>query len=298
MKICHVTAADDRWASYRYRVAIPAPFLNDLGAEVYVDTEPMPEALNVYHKHFTDTQPMIARTGGIFDITDHHFRNEELAPHYRHMCGMADLITCSSRELVRVIRRETGRASMYVPDPYEFPEAPCSWPGSQSRTLWFGHQTNFKTLEHINFDGPLEIVTSCEQPVGKVNVRMRPWNHENMLQAFSRADFVILPQFDDEKSRAKGNNRAVNALRQGRFVIASRIPSYEELGDYIYLVDNRDMLEGIEWARQNMENAEIMVMTGQTYVAREYSPERVASEWLAAFEEASKAESRVRQTTA
>jgi len=63
-----------------------------------------------------------------------------------------------------------------------------------------------------------------------------PWSLDYMTSAFEACDAVIIPQLaEDTRKRAKSNNRLVDALQAGRFVVAHAIPSYTELRDYCWL---------------------------------------------------------------
>lgn len=277
-------------ASYRYRTVIPGVELTRLGHEVIITPEPVSGAVHVYHKYHLDEDQHLAEllplTGGVYDITDDHFDQplRDIGRLYRRMAAQATALTCSSEALAARILGVTGRNAVVIPDPYEYPEAPHTWRGG-FRILWYGHPLNFATLRNVELDGPLEIITECK-PGGHTNVIMTPWSHETMLRGFERADVVILPQLDDPKSQAKSPNRLVNALRQGRFVVASRTPAYQEFEDYVYLTDDRErgMMEGVQWARAHPEAVSAMVTAGQAYVAERYSPARVAQQWLTVLE--------------
>jgi len=281
--INHVCTMNEERATWRYRVAIPAPAIQALGHEVWTDDKPRDGAVNVWHKH-GKYLPWDRFEGGVFDVTDDHFNNER-REHYIKHCKAARVVTTSSHAMADRIAEETGVDAVYIPDAYEFPHRPHEWHGGQS-VMWFGHGSNFDTLRNVQLDCPLEVVTNCTHPGGDGNVRMTPWSHETMLRAFSRHDIVIIPQFMDRaKESAKGNNRAVNALRQGKVVIASDIPSHRELDDYIYIVRGQEtFLDGIQWARANPDAAATMVAAGQAYVQRWYSPEEAASRWVEALE--------------
>jgi hypothetical protein len=296
MRVHHVTAdLDGILASTRYRAMIPGAELVRAGHDVSLGETPQPGAINVFHKAFDESFPAWLREfGGVFDVTDFHFANH-LGDRYLACCDAADMVTCSSRRLVELIADRTGRSPIFIPDPYEFPERRHEWRGG-ARVLWFGHEVNFRTLSGVELDCHLEVITGCKEPTSKPNVRMTPYSHAAMLEGFERADIVILPQDpDDPKASAKGANRAVNALRQGKFVVASPIPAYRELEDFIYLSDDAtDMLTGIRWGRAHPEAVAAMVDAGQAYIERHYSPAVAAQQWLGALEALHETESRKR----
>ena len=281
MNICHVCTWNDDRATFRYRVGIPAPELWTLGHAVHVNDAPMEGATNVWHKHGKYLPWDLFEPGrDAFDVTDDHFAGDK-RKHYTDICEKARIVTTSSPAMADRIKVETGRDALYIPDALEFPIIAHEWHGGRS-CMWFGHGANFATLASVKIDCPLEIVTNCSRPGSRTNVRMTPWSHNAMLRAFKRHDIVIIPQGKDAKSQAKGNNRAVNALAQGKFVVAHPTPSHKELEDFIYVTD--DILEGIQWGRAHPENVAVMVAAGQVYAAWRYSASASASAWADALE--------------
>jgi hypothetical protein len=284
MKICHVTPDQEGvLASTRYRILIPGAELAKAGHEVWVDSRPSTTAdLNVWHKHgniaFID---QLQAFGGVFDITDGHFDTPELGDYYYNMARSATAVTCSSPWLAEFIGDHTGVSATYVPDPYEFPERPVDWQGGLS-ALWYGSRPNFRTLEGIELDCPLEMITAAPEPVAKVNVRLTPYTREAMLDGFSRHDIVIIPVAKLARKYVNNANRAVNALRQGKFVVAHDIPAHRELEDFLYIADR--MLDGIEWARAHPASVKAMIEAGQDYIRDRFSPAAAAAGWRSVFE--------------
>jgi hypothetical protein len=192
------------------------------------------------------------------------------------MTRTATAVTASSPWLAEFIEEKTGVVAKYIPDPYEFPERPFEWHGGGS-VLWFGSNPNFHTLKGVELDCQLEIITGCNEPGSKVNVRMTPYSRQAMLLGFERNDIVIIPVAKLARKYVNNANRAVNALRQGKFIVAHDIPAHRELQDFIYIAD--EMLEGIQWARAHPAAAKAMVDAGQDYIAERFSPAKAAAGW-------------------
>ena len=75
----------------------------------------------------------------------------------------------------------------------------------------------------------------------------------------------------------KGNNRPVDALRQGRFVITNAtIPSWMKLNKFIWC---GDINEGIKWAINNPKEVIKKIEEGQKLVGSLYTPEAITKEW-------------------
>jgi hypothetical protein len=149
-------------------------------------------------------------------------------------------------------------------DPYEFPEVEPHVAGVN--LLWYGHAVNLPGLMRVIRsldDYPLMIVSNSPMAM--------PWSHEEMLRQFAKADIVVLPATEDYKSP----NRAVEAIRQGCFVVAEPHPAIEEIpGIYI-----GSLKEGVEWVRQNLSEANLRVRLAQRYISARFSPRTLASAW-------------------
>jgi hypothetical protein len=285
VKINHITPDQEGvLASTRYRIIIPGGELARQGHEIWVDTEPSTDAtVNVWHKAGNaQSVEDLARLGGIFDVTDGHYDTEELSDWYYTMTRTATAVTASGPWLAEFIEERTGVPATYVPDPYEFPERPFEWHGGAS-VMWFGSLPNFRSLRGVELDCPLEIITAVPEPDSKVNVKATPYSRQAMLDGFAKHDVVILPYLTDvPRKHANNANRAINALRQGKFVVCHDIPAHRELQDFVYIADR--ILDGIEWARAHPASAKAMVEAGQAYIRDRWSPARAAEGWRQVFE--------------
>ena len=247
-------------ASGRYRSIIPAQQLHRLGVEQGNDWL-------IIGKHGWN---WAKETDGFkrvcFDVCDDHFAGQH-GDHYRRICDAADLVTCNSHEMARIITDQTGRDAVMIPDPYEQPEKS---PRLHDGVLWFGHQSNLGDLMPW-MDGieSLEIVTGPQIP------GTTPWTPENMDRAFDRAGLVIIPT---GKSMAKSGNRAIESLRRGLFVVAGYLPAYGDLGIY-----TGNIHDGIAWALSHREDVLHRIAVAQNYISREYSPERIGELWARAL---------------
>jgi hypothetical protein len=245
-------------ASYRYRAEIPARELgasvNDPSADVLVFAKPMPDDA---------CEARRAKARGahvIVDFCDDHLE----AWHYLAMAGLADAITCPTPEMARRIQAATGRAASVIPDPWEFPAAEPHCDGV--RLLWFGHASNLSGLARAarSLEGyPLTVVSSAPGAL--------PWSHAEMLRQLAAADIVVLPASAPYKSA----NRAVEAIRQGCFVVAEPHPALTEIpGIFI-----GRLREGVEWARSDAAGARSRTREAQRYVTPRFSPEAIARAW-------------------
>lgn len=254
MNVSFIHYGNESMASYRYRCQIPAretgASINDKRADVLVFTKPCPA--DVKAAGYWNTTRVFT-----VDFCDDHFDR----PEYLWMAKHALAITCPTAEMQKIIVQKCHRASVVIPDPYEFPEIEPHCNGDN--LMWFGHGVNIKSV-YEHFDLPkLRIVSNVGSTI--------PWSHETMLREFARADIVIMPATATYKSP----NRTVEAIRQGCFVVAEPHPSLTDIpGIWI-----GDIKEGIAWATQNRQEANHRTSLAQIYVRQVFSPERVGNAW-------------------
>ncbi len=255
-----IHGGDEAMASYRYRCKIPSLemglAMHNLDANVIVFSKPISSDLNLAKELKVRGKKIVA------DFCDDHFEE----PHYQDMLLLADAVTCPTVSMASRIR-EFGYTATVIPDPYEFPQAKPHCNGS--KLLWFGHALNYPSLERVLpeiEDYDLRIVSNREGAI--------QWTPDVMYSEFPRADIVIIPATRSHKSA----NRAVEAIRQGCFVVAEPHPSLEDFpGIWI-----GNIKEGIEWATQNPQLANEGTATAQMFVEN-FSPAQTASAWKSLF---------------
>ena len=249
---------DETQASYRYRGAIPSKYLNvpmgDESADVWVLSKITKASPALMEKAKAQGKRIIA------DVCDAHLS----LPHYREVIDKADAITVPTPLLAEFIWEDFGRMATVIDDPYEFEEVLPHVNGNN--LLWFGHATNYSGLAMFREalkDYPLRIVSNIDGHI--------MWSKETMREEFIKADIVLLP----DSAPTKSCNRAVEAIRQGCFVVATPHPSLEGLpGIWV-----GDFLKGVAWASTHPQEANERLMKSQAYVRVRFSPARVANAW-------------------
>jgi hypothetical protein len=253
-------------ASYRYRCAIPSRELglsiNDTLAQVLVFAKPAEDELAIARRRQDEGAVIVV------DFCDPHFDQ----PHYMDFALCADIITCPTQAMAEEIEfRVFGFKPIVIADPYEYPEVDPHCAGT--KLLWYGHGSNIGSLLRVMReldDYDLQIVSNVPWSM--------PWSPESMAAEFAKADIVVIPATAAHKSP----NRAVEAIRQGCFVVAEPHPSLEGFpGIWI-----GNLKEGIEWAQQNLSEANERTRQAQDWVARRFSPQTLASAWKSLFERA------------
>lgn len=241
-------------ASSRLRAEIPQRELEKLGIKRGRD-------ILVYSKHVVPMH-IAARFGKqVFDICDDHYHGV-FEQYYREHSLMADLITVNSDEMARIVKKETGRDAIIIPDPYESEEQKA---GYNKGVLWYGHESNLKTIEPYK-DIIDTVLTHPE------------WTREKQLQAIKDCAVVCIPT--DER-KGKSANRLIEAVRNGRFVVAGELPAHEEFKDFMWIGDIR---KGIEWAKSDPAECIRRVKECQKYIRDKFSPETIGKLWLNALQ--------------
>lgn len=196
----------------------------------------------------------------IVDFCDDHFGR----PEYGAMAKIADAVVAPTFEMARIVKQATGRQVHVIPDPYEFDQVEPHVSGT--KLLWFGHAVNYASLERVRPQ-----LAGYELSVVSNVPGAAPWSHERMLRAFAEADIVVLPA----SAAYKSPNRAIEAIRQGCFVVAEPHPAIE-LFPGIWI---GDIKEGIEWTKRNNREANSRLSLAQSYVARMFAPLTLALAW-------------------
>lgn len=256
---------NSQMASYRYRAEIPAKEIgaeiNNPRADVHIYSKPIPVDVKHASKAKSEGKTVIV------DICDLHFDQQ----HYRGILSYADLVTCATEWTANFIKEDFGVETFVVTDPYEFEEKPPHCYGS--RLLWFGNSNNYDSLERVRsqIEGyPLTVVSNV--------VGSTPWSIENLQEALSEADIVIIP----ETAPYKSANRAVEAIRSGCFVVAEPHPSLENLEG----IWRGNLKKGIEWASKNPNLANDQTLMAQNSIRSRLSPQTLGSAWKTAIQKA------------
>lgn len=259
MTLSFFHAGNASMASYRYRAQIPAQALeatlNDESADVWILAKPDADSLALMERAHRQGKRFIV------DICDAHLQQ----PLYRALIQQADQVTASTPFLASLIRDDLRQDDVQViDDPYEFPERPPHMQGR--RVLWFGHPTNYYSLEpwlpHLT-DYDLRVMTNKPGCV--------PYSLDGLHAEFAQADIVILP----ETAPYKSANRAVEAIRSGCFVVADYHPALTEIPG----IWTGHIVKGLAWATQHPSMCREQLTQSQAYVRDRYSPERVANAW-------------------
>lgn len=196
----------------------------------------------------------------VFDVCDDHFHNEH-RPHYMEACQKADMVTCNSESMRELILAETGRDALVIDDPYEDDERE---PTLGNGVLWFGHQSNLPDLKAVwdNFKHPVSVVSNK--------------NWHTFDKEIRACKVVVIPT---GKSEAKSANRAVRAIRLGKYPVCGPLRAYSEIKGLFV----GDVLEGLGYY-MNIDPRE-QVRALQAEIRDRFDPEVIAKKWYRVLHE-------------
>jgi hypothetical protein len=213
-------------------------------------------------------------------------------------------VICSTRELQKVIFQYTGSGALVIPDPYEgqvrSPSFSPEFP--RVKVLWFGHESNIKTL--INNasdiyeackDFPIELIVVSGQAIFEgelanlldrvfgepIMLRKVLWSALKVYELFDQVDCVYIPTLSGPYYSVKSSNRMLEALIGGKLVIAGDSPSHRELPGFVSI--GQGLRASLADAIVNKPATVTKIISAQDFVVRTYSPFRIAMLWNEAF---------------
>lgn len=235
---------------------------------------------------------------------DHFLAKDQYREHNINMCRLADVVITSTPALAEIILKETGVTPVVITDPVEGPRGePCFCPRfPRARLLWFGHASNWSTIEavfqelaelSVSIPLSLEIVTKPVQLIeesikeanerfdGQFRITLTNWSTEAVWSALKACDISIIPSGQTDFHAAKSPNRLTESLWAGRLVIAHPIPSYEAYGDYAILT--KDISTAIRHAIEHPDAMKDRITQGQKLIGRINSPYETGAQWESAL---------------
>jgi hypothetical protein len=246
-------------ASVRLRASVPAEYLLRWGFGYGND-------ILIASKHGWKWSDVSGQYGKIvMDVCDDHFEDQH-ADHYKEACEKADAVTCNSPVMADIILHHTGRKAKVIDDPYEEAEAPPECPDGGA-VLWFGHKSNLPQLFDAMTRGDVgtHLVKIVSNQKGTI-----PWSRSEVRNQLAKCRAVFLPT---GAKLGKSANRAVTAIRRGRFVVTGDMPAYAEIPG-IWVGNVR---EGLDYAMgQDTRNR---IAIAQSYVRQRFNPETIARHW-------------------
>ena len=307
--------------SYRSRAIIPSNNIEDSRVTDDLTTVNKDDVVVLGKKHKLEDAIYLANKDikFIIDVADHKF---DLFRHWFQTIPMAHTVTTTCEYLSGVITELTDFKNVYViPDPTEREQKPIHIDyGKTIKLFYYGADSNFAKIDWWTIENSLKKVTDIDLKY-MMNKRIEPpksskffklqhnwyhyediktvkqrgldrwhsienWSFDRQQELLDWCDIVILPVVNDIESKCKGNNRPVDAIQSGKFVITNPgIPSYEKLGSKIkrtMWIGN--LSEGLNFAINNKHIVRDYIYRGQDLINKEYLPKMVAQKWKNLYE--------------
>lgn len=273
MKVSYCVHVVPALASYRLRVAIPAPQLGCLWS-IGIDGDVV-----VFNKHQAGDDDLAVdalqrNKAVVYDVVNDHFGGP-LARHYRLMCDLAGKITVGSETMAARVKACTGYDAVVIDDPWETPEVEPKCYGNG--LTWFGHSANIRSLAAVidDVEATGGSLTVCSNAVVSGAV---PWSLDNERRCLEGAAVALVTGDNPGAS----SNRIVKALRAGRFVVTNGgVPAWEQFAPFVWI---GNVADGIRWAWANREEACRKVAMGQEYCRDRFSPQTIGRKWRELFD--------------
>jgi len=254
----------------------------------------------------------------IFDISDNKWPLQKDILNYTAERAKSITTTCDT--LKNVIKNNTGKDAFVIPDPTERDEEEAKFEVTENNlVVYYGSDGNYKNVDwnyinkqlHSVHKTDLKVITNIpkeirphkmapyrsqiqkltlnerDELIKKVEKQYKkviPWSYDIQADYVRKCSFVLLPvsSKNSDMMRSKGNNRPVDALRMGRYVICTEgVPSYNILKDFIHI---GDIQQGYQWAIDNKEEVLDKIKKGQKFIRENYELNIIAKKWQNIYE--------------
>ena len=233
----------------------------------------------------------------------------------KRMLEAVDAVSVSTPPLIEIIRDAAGRTPVVSDDVVEEPRIN---PLAKSyyrlknyfesarprpfRVVWYGIAGAknppygmidlprvLPALSRLHEEIPLSLTVISNSPElfreytegATFPTRYREWNAATFPYVFSGHDVCIIPVNSNPLTMCKTNNRLVLSLLLGVPVVADRMPSYEEFGDFVLFSDWQRHLRAYaldpDLRRRHVER-------GQSYIRSVYNRGRAVTQWSSLFQ--------------
>jgi len=293
----------DKRASHRIRALRPVEGLRSLDVDADIINDKNIDRLSkddivIFTKDTDPNQMLKLKRKGYtvgFDICDNKFKEE--GERYHVYCREADFITCNTEFQQKEVKRYAGKDAHIYIDPIERPIEPHTRTSCEPvELLWYGGSASLKyvgfgeIIPYLNASGinyRLTILTNdAEEKVAHLcelgNVVYHEWTYELHEAKVRNSDIVFIPMTIGKahlsrRTITKSPNRVLDGLAQGRWVVASPVPSYLQVGKFCWL---DDYLEGIRFYLENPDVVREKIYKGQEWLKANATSEVAAQQLI------------------
>ena len=234
------------------------------------------------------------------DYTDHHLINSNLMTlFYEKLLSIGVEYTVPNLYLASELQKLgiESKCTHVIEDLCEYSILrPTLSKSEVTSVLWFGHPSNILPLAVTLDNWPKtkkKVELSIVSTRAAVNVlqnyaytntpnirfNFTEWSVQSVYQLAKSSDFAIIPIDRGSSKNFVSNNRLVTALQLGLPVIATSVPSYQQLSEYFRDLDDCSL-------RQLIDNPEIeheKVLNFQENIGARFSLHHVSNNWAQTF---------------
>lgn len=167
--------------------------------------------------------------------------------------------------------------------------------GEKIRVVWVGHPSyqNYITQLVSRLQSHPDIKKSFQfELISTGSFATRQWSETTVVQDILSGDIALLPIPQGDWYQNKSSNRLAMMFSLGMPVVASRIPSYEELGrdgENAFLFESEDEIVSRLLALRSPETRRRLGMQGRLSLGDRYRIDKIGPQWAAAIESATPA---------
>lgn len=227
----------------------------------------------------------------IVDISDYKMNIHNNYNLYNEAAKYCKCFTTTCEYLAAIIEKKFNKRCIVLEDPTErFRKLPIIHSISNQDVVKLVCYGSRKNIHRINFDYIIkQLQTVCKIDLQVITNKQeqdptwwQTWSFDLQETLVNEADAVLLPIFISKKLenfvKSKGNNRPIDSLQQGKFVICNNvIPSYYKLKNYIFV---GNLSQGLDFFVNNPKKVYKKIMQGQEYIDKYHNPYRIAEQWL------------------
>ncbi|NDB65137.1 MAG: glycosyltransferase family 1 protein [Euryarchaeota archaeon] len=290
-------------ASHRIRALRPVEGLKSLGHDADIINDKSIDRLSkddivIFTKDTDPGQMLKLKQQGYtvgFDICDNKFK--EARENYTVYCREADFITCNTEFQQKETLKYTGRHSHVYIDPIERNIEPhqrstCDpvelvWYGGSASLKYVGFGDIIPYLNRSGINLRLTIITNdAQEKVHHLtemgNVVYHEWSYELQEAKVRNSDIVFIPMTIGKahlsrRTITKSPNRLLDGIAQGKWVVASPVPSYQQASKFCWL---DDYLEGIRFYLEQPSTVQEKIYKGQEWIRQHHSKEVCAQQLI------------------
>jgi hypothetical protein len=230
------------------------------------------------------------------------------------MLDCVDVISVSTPELKKIVSSKTDKEPLVIDDAINIPQIDLlgssylklkktlrKISSNSLNLVWYGNagtenppcgmidlSTILPILEKLHRETPIKltVISNSEAIFNKYlatasfPIKYHKWKLFSFPYIFGDNDICLLPVNLNPFTQGKTNNRLILSLLLDVAVIADKLPSYEEFGDFVLFSDWEKSLR--QYASNPMLR-EKNIQQGKQYIMHKYDRKEIIAQWSSLF---------------